>query len=183
MPILAVAACTSTGDGEGGSTLGNFLAYGAATPPPLARQGDVEAQDCPPVIVAEGRSAIRGGGEGGAVRSQVSIANLARECIERPDGSIVVKVGIEGRALLGPGGGAARFDVPVTIELKRGDRVLASRTRRTAVQIPAGQLQGSFVVVEGDLLVPPGTGDFDIEVGLGGSAAPSGRTRRRSSGG
>lgn len=181
--LVSLSACASTGDGEGGSTLGNFLTYGAATPPALAHKGDIEAPDCPAVAVAEGRSAIRAGGEGGAVRSQVSIANLARECIERPDGTIVVKVGIQGRALLGAGANAARFDVPVTVALKRGERVIASRTRRTAVSIPPGESQGSFVVVEGDLIVPPGTGDFDIEVGLGApSAAPPASRRRRAGG-
>lgn len=183
LSCVALAGCASSGDGEGGSTFGNLLTYGATTPPAPMRQGDVEARDCPAVIVAEGRSAIRSGGEGGSVRSQVSIANLARECIERPDGTVVVKVGIEGRALLGPGGSTARFDVPVSIALKRGEQVLTSRTRRASVAIPPGQLQGSFVVVEGDLVVPAGTGEFDIEVGLGsGGAAPSPGRRRRAGG-
>ena len=68
--------------------------------------------------------------------------------------------------------------MPVNIVLKRGDRILASRLRRVAVAIPAGQAQASFVVVESELVVPPGTGDFAIEVGLGG-AGPAAPARRR----
>ena len=144
----------------------------SVTEPPIAERAPEEAPDCPAVLVADGRAALKSG------TSQVSVANVARECIERPNGAIAVKVGVEGRALLGPGSGSARFDVPVTIVLKRGETVLASRVKRVAVSIPPGQAHASFVVVEGDLIVPPGTGEFDIQVGLGGSA-PAARPRGR----
>lgn len=116
--FLALAGCTSSSEeGPGtGSALRNLLRYGTTTEPAVAREPLVEASECPTVAVAEGRSAIRAG-EGAAVRNQVSIANVARECLERPDGSIVVKVGVEGRALLGPGGGSGRFDVPVSFAI------------------------------------------------------------------
>ena len=181
--VLGLSACMSGGESgsEGaGASLRNLLRYGTTTEPPIAREPIVEAAECPGVTVAEGRSAIRAG-EGASVRNQVSIANVARECIEARDGSVVVKVGVEGRALLGPGGGSGRFDVPVSFVLKRGDRVLVSRVKRVAVTIPPGAAQGSFVVVEGDLVVPAGTGEFDIEVGLGGSGAAEGSRRRRAS--
>jgi hypothetical protein len=48
------------------------------------------------------------------------------------------------------------------------------------VTIPAGDTQGSFVVVEENLVVPPGSGEFEIEVGLGGAGPaqrPVGRGR------
>ena len=171
-----LSACTSLGlaESSGGSALANLVKYGSVTEPPIAERPPEEAPDCPPVLVAAGRAALKSG------TSQVSVANVARECIERPNGAVAVKVGIEGRALLGPGSGSARFDVPVTIVLKRGETVLASRVKRVAVSIPAGQAQASFVVVEGGLIVPPGTGEFDIEIGLGGStpAASPSRPRR-----
>ena len=179
---LALGACSSTSEqGQGaGATLRNYMLYGAATPPPVAAAtGVVEAMECPPVAVIPGRSAIRNG-DGDGLRSQVSIANLARECLERPDGSIVVKVGLEGRALLGPaGGGSGRFDVPVTMLVRRGDTVYASRTTRASVVIAPGQGQANFMVVQGDLVVPPGAGEYEIEVGLGGGNAPQGPTRLR----
>lgn len=174
----ALAACSSIGMDEpssgSGSTLGNLLRYGSTTQPPLARNPDSPAADCPSVLVGEGRAAIKNGS------NQISIANVARECIERQDGSVVVKIGVEGRALLGPGGRSGRFDVPVSFALVKGDTVLASRVKRTSVSIPADQAQASFTVVEGDMIVPKGTGEFDIVVGLGGgpTAAPAARRRR-----
>lgn len=186
--LAGLAGCMSSsapqsGGGGMGDTLRNLMRYGSSAEPPVAEDGDVEARDCPGVTVAEGRSAIRAGGEGAAIRSQVVIANLARECLQRPDGTIVVKVGVEGRALLGPGGASGRFDVPVSFTLKRGDKVLSSRTRRTAVTVPPGQAQTTFIIVERDLLVPPGTGEFDIEVGLGGGVAAERPAQRRRAGG
>lgn len=184
-----VSACSSTDSGEGaGSTLRNMLLYGGTTVPPVAAKPAVEAADCPPVTVAEGGAALRtvGGGstDAEAVRTQISIANVARECIERPDGATIVKVGVEGRALLGPGGSANRFDVPLRIVLKSGDRVLVTRLARTSVSIPPGRYEQTFVMVESDLVVPPGTGDFDIEIGLGAGGKPAAsagpRKRRRS---
>ncbi|MDB5593002.1 MAG: hypothetical protein JWR86_3527 [Enterovirga sp.] len=170
----ALTGCSSVpGVAEGGSTLANMFAYGSTTEPPLARTTVMEARDCPGVTVADGGAALRRGS------SQISIANVARECIERDGGAIAVKVGVEGRALLGAGGaGGGRFDVPVSFAIKRGDQVLASRVRRVSVVIPSNDTQAAFMAVESDLIVPPGTGEFEIEVGLGGAAVASPRRRR-----
>lgn len=168
-----LAACSSVPSmGETGSTLSNMLRYGSTTVPPLAPAAVVEAAECPPVSVSAGGAAVRRG------TSQVSIANVARECIERAGGSVVVKVGVEGRVLLGAGGGAGRFDVPVTFVVKRGEQVFASRVRRVAVAIPASESQASFVAIEGDMVVPPGSGEYEIEVGLGGEGSSAPRRRR-----
>lgn len=181
---LALGACSSTSSdtGEGtGSTLKNFLLYGGATVPPAQKVPLLEVADCPAVTVSDGGAAVRvgAGGAEGAVRSQIAIANVARECIGREDGAIVIKVGVQLRALLGPGGSGGRFDTPVNFALKRGDQVLVSRSRRAGIAIPAGQYEASGIVVEDNLVVPPGTGEFDIEISLGsGSRAAAPRTRR-----
>jgi hypothetical protein len=44
--------------------------------------------------------------------------------------------------------------------------------------IPSNDTQAAFMAVESDLIVPPGTGEFEIEVGLGGAAVASPRRRR-----
>jgi hypothetical protein len=156
----------------GGSTLGNLLKYGSTTEPPIRGAGDVEAADCPSVLVMSGRSAIKHGS------GQVSISDLARECTERPDGSIVVKVGVQGLSLAGAGGGGVGHgSVPVVIQLRQGDKVIATRTRSAQVTGQPGDSQGTFTVVEGGMVVPPKSGDFDIEVGLGGGGG--GRRARR----
>src|SRR5689334_16898962 len=159
-----------------GETLRNFFS-GGATEAPAASPSAAVVMDCPRIDIMEGGAALRtyAGGRTGnpeSLRSQVTIANVARECIGQPDGSIVVKVGVEGRALIGPAGAAVRFVV------KQGDRAFANRVRRVAVTIPAGEAQASFVAVEEGIVVPPGTGDFDIEVGLGGAGAAPAKAQR-----
>ena len=151
--------------------MGNLLKYGSTTEPPIRRQRATSKRlGCPTVGVLEGRAAIRQGS------SQISISNIARECTERPDGTILVKVGIEGLALLGGGGGGARSSVPVVFQIRQGDKVTVSRVRQASVSIPAGDSQGTFMLVESGMAVPAGSGAFDIEVGLGGG---SGRAARR----
>ncbi len=179
LAALTLGACSSSGSGDGGNMLSNMFFYGGTTVPPLAPASSIEVPDCPPVDVSESGAALRtvAGKPDSAesIRSQISVANVARECNGRPDGSIVVKVGVEGRALAGPGGSVSRSEVPVYFVLKRGDRILASRTRRVAISLEPGGLRGSFIVVEDGLTVPPGIGgEFEIEVGLGTGPGVSG---------
>jgi hypothetical protein len=157
-----------------GSTLRNLFLYGGTTAPPAAEAVE-EAAYCPAVGVIDGGAALQAyagrTGDPYALRNQLSLNNFARECTAQPDGSILVKVGVEGRALLGPGAGSGgRFEAPLRFVIKRGDRILATRFRRVPVTIPAGDTQGTFVVVEEGIVVPPGAGEYEIEVGLGGSA-------------
>lgn len=179
---VGLAGCSSTSSDEGGgSTLRNLLMFGGPTVPPAAASVGTETY-CPPVGVIEGGAALQAyagrPGDPNALRNQISLSNFARECIGRPDGSTVVKVGVEGRALLGPSASAGgRFEAPVRVVIKSGDRVIANRFRRVPVAVPAGDTQGSFVVVEEDMVVPPGSGEFEIEVGLGGSDRPAARRR------
>ena len=180
---LTLASGPSSASSGGGSNFFRNLLYGGAAPPPPGPDAPIEV-DCPKVTIAEGGAALRSytsgrTGSPEALRNQLSIVNVARECVGRADGSILVKVGVEGQALIGPAGSGGQFEAPVRFVIKRGDKVLANRARRATVAVPQGQLHGSFVVVEDGLTVPPNTGDFDIEVALGGSA-PAERPGRRS---
>lgn len=165
---------------ESGNWFTNILRYGGTTVPPAAPR-PVDDVYCPSVGVIEGGAAMQaftGGktGDPSALRHQISLGQIARECQGRDDGSIVVKVGVEGRALIGPAGSSGgRFESPVTFVIKRGDRVLATRTQRVAVAVRAGEMQGSFVAIQDGLVVPPGINDFEIDVGLvsGGKGGPA----------
>jgi hypothetical protein len=181
LAVLGLSALTGCGTpGEGGSSFSSMvLLAGPTVPPPVSKQ--IEDVYCPTISVAEGGSAIQaysGGrvGDASGLRSQIALGELARECVGQPDGSTVVKVGVEGRALLGASGGAGRYDVPVGIVVKRGSTVIANRSRRLSVAIPAGDTQATFAIVEEGIVVPAADSQsFKIEVGLGGKAAAGGR--------
>jgi hypothetical protein len=163
-----VGGCNSSSGGQG---VLDTLLYAGFTPPPI-QTAQAEDLYCPTVEVTEGGAALQsyaGGrvGDAQALRNQIALGQLARECSPGPNGATLVKIGVEGRALIGAGGSAGRFNVPVRIQVKDGDRVLATRLQRTSVTIPSGQTQGSFVVVEDGITVPPQSANsFTIEVGL-----------------
>jgi hypothetical protein len=183
LAALGLAGLTACGGGSGGSmSIGDMLLTGGTTDmsaaPPVI--GDPY---CPMVSVIEGGSAIQAGGRGSApdaMRGQISLGNLARECRAQADGSVLVKVGVEARALDGAAGGIGRTSVPVRIVVRSGSTILAERVRTANVAIPAGQTQASFAIVEDGIVVPPSAAEsYEIEVGLGGTAAAPARKRRR----
>lgn len=136
-----------------------------------------EEIDCPRVDVFEGGSSVRRG-EGSGLSYQMTIGNLARECERAPDGRIVVNVGVDVRALIGPAGRPGRFSSPLTILLKQGDTVLSRVTRQVSVAIPAGEGNAMGELVERGIALPEDTRNLLIEVGFGG-AAPKARGRGR----
>ena len=166
--VTALGGCNSSGSGQG---MLDTLLYAGFTPPPIQ---ETRAEDlyCPAVEVTEGGAALQsyaGGrvGDAQALRNQIALGQLARECSPGPDGATIVKVGVEGRALIGAGGTSGRFDVPLRVQIKDGDTVIANRLRQTSVTIPSGQTQGSFVFVEDGIVVPPASANrFTIEVAL-----------------
>lgn len=177
LAVLAGSACSSTDSGEGaGTALKNIFTYGGPTVPPPAQKPPIEASECPSVTILEGGSVVKVGS------GQIEISNLARECIQRPDGSVVIKIGVQGRALVGPGGNSGNFSTIVHFDVRRGDTVLASGSKPASVSLPPGRYEGTFSVVQGGLVVPPGTTDFDIEASLGGSRAAPAHVRRRKRG-
>ena len=86
-------------------------------------------------------------------RYQVSIAQTARECAPL-GGVMTMKVGVEGRVLLGPAGGPGQIDVPLRMAVVQegpNPKTIVSKFYRLAVAIPPGQTSVPFVHVEQDL--------------------------------
>ena len=156
--------------------------FGPSAPPAAGLPPD--EIPCPQVDVAEGGAAVSafGGGKVGqqnALRNQITLSNFARECRLQADGSVLVKVGVQGRALLGPAGGAGNYSSPVHFTLHVGERIIANRVQQVTVKIPAGETQGSFTVVQDGLVVPKqDASEFEIEVGLGSGRTKQGPARR-----
>ena len=178
----ALAGCTTFGGSEpaapavaGSSSFANIFKDGGPTVPPS--QTTEEEIDCPSVDVPPGTSAIRNEA-GGAVRSQISLGQTAREC-RSVGNQISIKVGVEGLALLGPAGAPGSFTVPLRIVVKRGETVVATRLYRGSVTIPQNDTQASFIVIEDNIMVPKADGDLAIEAGFdqGGRAPPRRRPR------
>jgi len=185
---LTLAGCGSSSSSSGQpstmQSIGNVLMF-QSTKPPAPDQLPKDEDDqvvCPQVIVADGGAAIRAqsGEDSGGLRYQISITNVARECAPTGNGGFRLKVGVEGRILLGPAGGPGSFGATLNTTVTRGTTVVARRAARVGGTIPAGQGGVDFTHVEDGIAVPPGQSDVEIIVGLGqGGAVTPARSRRR----
>lgn len=180
---LGLAGCGSSAP-SGTSTALNLLMFQSRTPPPPDQLPKDEEEEliCPQVIVADGGAAIRAqsGPDSSSLRHQISITDVARECTPTGNGGFRLKVGVEGRVLLGPAGGAGTYGATLSTMVLRGSTVVARRSTRVGASVTTGQGGADFVHIEDGIVVPPGGGDVEIIVGLGaGGAAAPGRSRRR----
>ncbi|MGY6568720.1 MAG: hypothetical protein ACXIVE_06960 [Salinarimonas sp.] len=172
MAASFVSACNTLPDNAegGGNPLVNIVRYGGTTvPEPMAEV--IEDAPCPPVDIIAGGAAIRNYTSAqqtnANLRSQISIANVARDCVMTRDGDFRIQLGIEGRVLLGPRGAPGRYEAPVRIRIRTGSETFIDRVVRASATVEAGRTQANFIISEDDLRVPSRAGrNYLIEVGL-----------------
>ncbi|HYM98645.1 MAG TPA: hypothetical protein VET25_02795 [Aestuariivirgaceae bacterium] len=123
--------------------------------------GPADELECPSVTVRAGASTLSSYAQPKeptptTLRYQVTIAQTARECA--PLGAtLTMKIGMEGRIILGPAGAAGKVDVPIRYALvKEGPqpKTLLTKLHRLPVTVNAGQSNVSFVHVEEDMTIP-----------------------------
>lgn len=171
-----------------GATVRNQLLYAGPTVPESQRPGfniiDPE-RGCPTLDILENGAGYRGGNAAqgaSGVTFQASITGSAREC-QLQGNQLRLRVGVEGRVLLGPSGRPGSFAVPVRIVVKRRAEVVTQRFTRLNVTIPGSETQADFAHIEESILVPiseidPGD-EFDIYVGLDPTGQQAARQTRR----
>lgn len=175
--LLSLSACSAVPGGGDGPLSGIF---GGASAPVEGEATSFEEfvgadiVSCPRPEVIQGRAAVRvyRGGRSGSnqdLRHQISIVDIARECVATPDGQNRIKVGVRGRALIGPAGAPGTFTAPVRIVVRTPSTVYDQRSPRVSVTIPQGQTLADFTLVEEGLEIPVSVGEnFLIEVGIDG---------------
>jgi hypothetical protein len=87
------------------------------------------------------------------VRYQATIARLARECSVRGP-AMTVKVGVQGRVVLGPAGGPGQIDIPLryaVVQEGPNPKTIMTKLNRFPVVIGEGQTNVPFLQVEEDL--------------------------------
>lgn len=170
---LGLAGCMGGGAPQGASTSGGGMFSGlfgqSAPTAPAKVEAAVEPVaevDCPKVEIREGGTNYRQSA-GQAVKVQFTIKNVARECSGSAD-SLVMKVGIEGIALIGAGGKSGPAAAPLTIMVTRGDKVIVTKAVSAKVLIPADEDQSVFRVIEDGIKIPTGKGELAVTVGFKG---------------
>jgi hypothetical protein len=144
LAVIAIAGCGSDEKLKTESIEGSQAAKVANT--------DI---DCPQMMVRTGASTwqVPSGSPSTALRYQGSLGQMARECAIL-GASMTIKVGVEGRVLVGPKGAPGNLTVPVRIALvQEGPQPKSIWTKfyNVPVVIPQGQSGSAFTQVEDDL--------------------------------
>jgi hypothetical protein len=171
-----------------GSTARNLLLYGGPTVPQAQQPGFNQKQDeytCPELGILENAAGYRGGTaaqQASGVSYQASIANTARECVFQGN-QMLIRVGVEGRVLLGQAGKPGTYSVPVRVVVKRRNEIVTQRFTRLSVTIPGSDTQADFAHVEENIAVPitennPGD-EYDVYVGLDATGQQAQRQTRK----
>jgi hypothetical protein len=122
---------------------------------------------CPTVDIRAGASTLmipQANADPLALRYQGSIGELAREC-NVSSGIMRIKVGVEGRILVGPAGSPGQVEVPLRYAVvKEGPepKTVVSKFIKFPVTVPDGQSNVLFSHVDSDIAFPMPSG-LDIE--------------------
>jgi hypothetical protein len=142
---IAIAGCSS---------VGNSLKTESVEGSQPAKVADTDI-DCPSMVVRTGASTwqVPPGTPSTGLRYQASLGQMARECAILGE-SMTIKVGVEGRVLVGPKGAAGSMTVPIRMALVQEGpqpRSVWTKFYSVPVVIPQGQSGAAFTQVEDDL--------------------------------
>jgi hypothetical protein len=177
--VLALSGCSSFGGGSSdGSLASRFssLFPGSSTP---ATQANAAApgptfndDDCPTVDIRAGAGTLMVAGKGGDtsatdLRYQLSFNQMARQCTAVGT-TVVMKVGVQGRIVLGPAGTAGQVDVPLryaVVQEGPNPKTIVTKFKRVPANVPPGEVNVAFSDVEDNLSFPlPPRQDLDAYV-------------------
>jgi hypothetical protein len=122
--------------------------------------------DCPGVEIRQGASTFQQSGPDNgstalSLRFQANFIRFARECAVQA-GNVVMKVGIEGRVIVGPAGAAGPVTLPVRLAVvKEGlePQTIWTKFYMVPVVLPSGQPNVLFTHVEEAMSFPKPPGD------------------------
>jgi hypothetical protein len=140
-----------------------FSGASAKAPQPVANaQPDV---DCPYIDIRQGASTLTipppppdGGNEAMSLKYQGTFVRAAREC-KVVGNQMVIKIGVEGRVIVGPAGGPGQVDVPlriavVAVQPTAGSKTIATKLIRIPVTIGPNDEFATFTHIEEGLAFP-----------------------------
>jgi hypothetical protein len=132
--------------------------------------GTTQDIDCPLINIRPGASTLTIGATSSsasdsgstnngamAVRYQGTFVRAARECA-LVSGNVVMKVGVEGRIIIGPAGGPGQVDVPLRIavveETTAHTKLIVTKLIRIPVTVPSATENPTFTHIEEGVSFP-----------------------------
>lgn len=168
--MLAVTGCQSGGSG-------GFFSPSAPKDPKeiAAEEGKILASEllayCPNVTLRDGTAFFNSYAKGGQddpakLVHQSAITDVTRSCT-RADGQMTIKVGVAGKVVVGPAGGAGSVNMPIRIAVIRGEEVLYSQLHKNVVQVSDPSTATQFVFTDANVVIPvPTARDIQIYAGF-----------------
>ena len=128
---------------------------------PVSKMPSASAVECPGVDIRPGASTLNiavkpDQATAGDLRYQLSFGQTARECRVQ-DGTMSIKVGVQGRIILGPFGTPGSVGVPLRYAVVREGpepRTIVTKFKRIGATIAPGQTHIQFVDIEEGLTFP-----------------------------
>ncbi|WP_432284606.1 hypothetical protein SLT36_23075 [Aminobacter sp. BA135] len=167
--MLAVTGCQSGGSG-------GFFSPPAPKDPKVvaAEEGKILASEllayCPNITLRDGTAFFNSYAKGGQddpakLVHQSAITDVTRSCT-RADGTMTIKVGVAGKVVVGPAGGAGTITMPIRVAVTRGEEVLYSELHKNAVQVTDPSVATQWVFTVPNINIPnPTARDIVIYVG------------------
>ena len=177
-----LAACASGGGGgSGGGGLASLFGGGKSNAGVTTVQTDkydpnyfLKSGYCPPVQVlpgTESKVVYEKGhdGEANFIRTQASITKTARECRALDATTLSIKLGVAGRILAGPKGGAGTITVPLRIAVARqhDNSVLYSKAFSVSASLSAPEYSSDYSSVFDQVEVKVNPDDRDLIIYVG----------------
>jgi hypothetical protein len=160
---VAVAGCSSISSSTSSVSdrFTSLFGSSAAGNQPTKVSGPDPELDCPTIDIRQGASTVQvnatgSGAEAGTLRYQLTFTRAARECaVVGPTMSI--KVGVQGRIILGPAGTAGSVEVPLRLAVVREGiepKTVWTKFYKLPVVIQPGETGTLFTYVEEGLSFP-----------------------------
>ena len=178
----SLAGCTSTGlpSFGGACRAGSRAPTAPGTEARRRPQAGVDSRDCPAVDIRTGAGTLAVAAKSrpptaNDLRYQLSFIELARQCFV-DGGTVRMRVGVQGRAVVGPAGAPPQVNVPIRYAVVREGvqpKTIVTKFRRVPVALPPAR-STTFTDIEEDLSFPmPPPGDLEDTSSMSASTKPA----------
>ncbi len=147
-----------------------FSGASAKAPQPVANAPGRPDIDCPFIDIREGASTLtipppNGQNNAMELKYQGTFVRAAREC-SVVNGQMSMKIGVQGRIIVGPAGGPGQVDVPLRIAIVNnsaaGATTITTKLIRIPVAVASADQGGTFTHIEDAMTFPlPTDGSLD----------------------
>jgi hypothetical protein len=163
---LALAGCSSpfggaSSDSSASASGITSMFAGRTVTDPVSTGPTFDEGDCPGVEIRPGASTLNVAAKANDptandLRYQLGFGPVARQCMLRGT-TLSMRVGVEGRLIVGPAGGAGQVSVPLryaVVQEGPSPKTIVTKFKRIPVTVPAGETYVPFTDIEEEVSFP-----------------------------